>query len=159
MRERINKCLVMKEMKTIKEGFVGEIRGIIDKAREGAVRSVDFCRVQMYWNIGRRIFEEEQQGKARAEYGSYLIKRLAERLEPEYGSGFGVRQLNLCRQFFITYPIVHTMYSQLNWTQYKLLIVILNEDKREYYDLVVVNNMVAFATFLTIFATIMVKYF
>ena len=53
-------------MKTIKEGFVGEIRGIIDKAREGAVRSVDFCRVQMYWNIGRRIFEEEQQGKARA---------------------------------------------------------------------------------------------
>ena len=48
----------MKEMKTIKEGFVGEIRGIIDKAREGAVRSVNFCRVQMYWNIGRRIFEE-----------------------------------------------------------------------------------------------------
>ena len=77
MRELINKCLAMKEMKTIKEGFVGEIRGIIDKAREGAVRSVDFCRVQMYWNIGRRIFEEEQQGKARAEYGSYLIKRLS----------------------------------------------------------------------------------
>ena len=83
----------MKEMKTIKEGFVGEIRGIIDKAREGAVRSVNFSRVKMYWNIGRRIFEEEQQGKARAEYGSYLIKRLAERLEPGYGSGFGVRQL------------------------------------------------------------------
>ena len=75
----------MEELKTIKEGFVGEIRGIIDKAREGAVRSVDFCRVQMYWNIGRRIFEEEQQGKARAEYGSYLIKRLAERLEPGGG--------------------------------------------------------------------------
>ena len=86
----------MKEMKTIKEGFVGEIRGIIDKAREEAVRSVNFCRVQMYWNIGRRIFEEEQQGKARAEYGSYLIKRLAERLEPEYGSGFGSRRLRFC---------------------------------------------------------------
>jgi len=148
----------MKVMKTIKEGFVGEIRGIIDKAREGAVRSVNFCRVQMYWNIGRRIFEE-QQGKARAEYGSYLIKRLAERLEPEYGSGFGSRQLRFCVKFFRMYPIVNTLYSQLNWTQYKLLIAILNEDKREYYDLVVVNNMVAFATFLTIFATIMVKYF
>ena len=148
----------MEELKTIKEGFVGEIRGIIDKAREGAVRSVNFCRVQMYWNIGRRIFEE-QQGKARAEYGSYLIKRLAERLEPEYGSGFGSRRLRFCVKFFRMYPIANTLYSQLNWSQYKLLIAILNEDKREYYDLVVVNNMVAFATFLTIFATIMVKYF
>ncbi|MBE6244805.1 MAG: DUF1016 domain-containing protein [Bacteroidales bacterium] len=130
----------MDEFKIVKEGFIGEIKGIIDKAREGAVRSVNFSRVQMYWNIGRRIFEEEQHGKARAEYGSYLIKRLAERLEPEYGSGFGVRQLNLCRQFFITYPIVHALRSQLNWTQYKLLIAISNEDKREYYELEAVNN-------------------
>ena len=130
----------MDEFKIVKEGFIGEIKGIIDKAREGAVRSVNFSRVQMYWNIGRRIFEEEQHGKARAEYGSYLIKRLAERLEPEYGSGFGVRQLNLCRQFFITYPIVHALRSQLNWTQYKLLIAIPNEDKREYYELEAVNN-------------------
>lgn len=130
----------MDEFKIVKEGFIGEIKGIIDKSREGAVRSVNFSRVQMYWNIGRRIFEEEQHGKARAEYGSYLIKRLAERLEPEYGSGFGVRQLNLCRQFFITYPIVHALRSQLNWTQYKLLIAIPNEDKREYYELEAVNN-------------------
>lgn len=130
----------MDEFKIVKEGFIGEIKGIIDKAREGAVRSVNFSRVQMYWNIGCRIFEEEQHGKARAEYGSYLIKRLAERLEPEYGSGFGVRQLNLCRQFFITYPIVHALRSQLNWTQYKLLIAIPNEDKREYYELEAVNN-------------------
>ena len=43
--------------------FFSEVRQIIDEARSNAVRSVDFCRVQMYWNIGRRIFEEEQQGK------------------------------------------------------------------------------------------------
>lgn len=104
----------MEEAKTIKEGFVGEIKGIIDKAREGAVRSVNFSRVQMYWNIGRRIFEEEQQGKARAEYGSYLIKRLAERLEPEYGSGFGSRQLHKSRQFYKVYPIVSALRTQLN---------------------------------------------
>ena len=42
--------------------FFSEVRQIIDEARNNAVRSVDFCRVQMYWNIGRRIFEEEQQG-------------------------------------------------------------------------------------------------
>lgn len=65
----------------------------------------------------------------------------------------------MSRQFYKVYPIMSAMRTQLNWTQYKSLIVILNEDKREYYDLVVVNNMVAFATFLTIFATIMVKYF
>lgn len=130
----------MEEMKTIKEGFVGEIRGIIDKAREGAVRSVNFSRVQMYWNIGRRIFEEEQQGKVRAAYGSYLIKRLAERLEPEYGSGFGVRQLEKSRQFYKTYPIASALRTQLNWTQYKLLIAISSSDKREYYELESVNN-------------------
>ena len=82
----------------------------------------------MYWNIGRRIFEEEQQGKQRAEYGSYLIRRLAERLEPEYGSGFGVRQLKLCRQFYRLYPIGHTLCAQLNWSQYKLLMYV------NYYD-------------------------
>ncbi len=96
--------------------------------------------MQMYWNIGRRIFEEEQQGKARAEYGSYLIKRLAERLEPEYGSGFGVRQLKFCRQFYRLYPIGNALRSQLNWTQYRLLIQISDTSKREYYELESVNN-------------------
>ncbi len=43
-------------------------------ARQNAVRSVDFCRVQMYWEIGRRILDEEQKGKERADYGSYLLK-------------------------------------------------------------------------------------
>ena len=60
-------------------------------ARQKAVRSVDFCRVRMYWDIGKRIFEEEQEGKDRADYGSYLIKNLADKLIPEYGSGFSVR--------------------------------------------------------------------
>ena len=56
----------------IKE-FVDEIRAIIDQARHHAVRSIDHTRVLMYWNIGKRIFEKEQQGKERADYGSYLI--------------------------------------------------------------------------------------
>lgn len=97
-------------------GFVSEIRTIIEKARSAAVRSVDFCRVQMYWNIGRRIFEEEQQGKERADYGTYLIKNLAKEIEPEYGSGFGIRQLERARQFYRVYPIANTLRSQLNWS-------------------------------------------
>ena len=94
----------------------------------------------MYWNIGKRIFEEEQQGKERADYGAYLIKNLAKELEPEYGSGFGERQLKFCRQFYRTYPIGNTLRSQLNWSQYRLLIQIPDPDKREYYELESVNN-------------------
>jgi len=125
---------------TQSERFFSEVRGIIEEARSNAVRTVDFCRVQMYWNIGRRIFEEEQQGKDRADYGAYIIKNLANNLEPEYGSGFSRRQLELSRQFYRTYPIANTLYSQLNWSQYKLLIAIHDADKREYYQLEAVNN-------------------
>ena len=120
--------------------FINEIKGIINTARANAVRSVDFCRVQMYWSIGKRIFEKEQQGKERAEYGKYLIRNLAKGIEPEYGSGFSVRQLEMCRQFYRTYPIANTLCAQLNWSQYKLLIAIPDPDKREYYQLEAVNE-------------------
>ena len=120
--------------------FFAEVRKIIEEARNNAVRSVDYCRVQMYWNIGKRIFEEEQQGKERADYGTYIIKNLAIDLEPEYGSGFSVRQLEMCRQFYRLYPIANALRSQLNWSQYRMLIQIKDPDKREYYELEAVNN-------------------
>ena len=117
-----------------------DARQIIEQARCNSVRSVDFCRVQMYWNLGRRVFEEEQQGKERADYGKYLTKELSKRLVPDYGSGFSVRQLEFCRQFYRTYPIANTLRSQLNWSQYRRLIQIDDPDKREYYELESVNN-------------------
>ncbi len=113
---------------------------IIENARSNAVRSVDFCRVQMYWNLGKRIFEEEQQGKERADYGTYLIKNLSKRLKPDYGSGFGPRQLERARAFYRLYPIASALRTQLNWGQYKLLTAIADPDKREYYELESVNN-------------------
>ena len=87
----------------------------------------------MYWRIGQRIFEEEQGGKDRADYGKYLIQFIAEQLEPEYGSGFSRRQIELFRQFYRTFPIANTVYSQLSWSQYKLLLRIDNQDKRSFY--------------------------
>ncbi len=120
--------------------LIEDARTIIENARANAVRSVDFCRVQMYWNLGRRIFEEEQQGKDRADYGAYIVRTLAENLEAEYGSGFGVRQLERARQFYRIYPIASTVRTQLNWSQYKLLISIDDPDKREYYELESVNH-------------------
>lgn len=120
--------------------FYSDARQIIDNARVNAVRSVDYCRVQMCWQLGERIFVEEQKEKDRADYGSYLIVNLANILEPEYGSGFSVRQLKFCRQFYKTYPIATALRSQLNWTQYRRLIQIPDPDKREYYELESVNN-------------------
>lgn len=120
--------------------LVSEIRSIIESARTNAVRSVDYCRVQMYWQIGRRIVEEEQGGQTRAEYGKGLIKNLAKEIEPEYGSGFGQRQLERARQFYIEFPIASTLRTQFNWSQYKLLIGIADKDKREYYELEAANN-------------------
>lgn len=87
----------------------------------------------MYWNIGRVIFEEEQAGEDRAAYGSYLIKTLSAALKPEFGSGFSVRQLELCRQFYRVFPIANALRSQLGWTHYRLLIRIDNSDKRDFY--------------------------
>lgn len=120
--------------------FVSEIRNIIDEARSHAVRSVDFCRVQMYWQIGRRIVEEEQGGNTRAEYGTKLLQNLAKELEPDYGTGFKKRQLERARQFYLEYPIASALRPQFNWTQYKMLIAIADKDKREYYELETANN-------------------
>lgn len=115
-----NKDLITNEQL---EALYDDVRVIIETARNNAVRSVDFCRVQMYWHLGQRIFEEEQQGKARADYGTFLTRKLAKRLEPEFGTGFGVRQLERARQFYRLYPIASTVRSQLNWSQWGCLCV------------------------------------
>lgn len=122
------------------EQLYEDVRAIIEEARANAVRSVDFNRVLMYWKTGRSVFEEEQKGADRADYGSYLIEHLAQRLEPGYGSGFTKRQLHFSVQFYRTYSKVNALRSQLNWTQYRTLIKISDPDKREYYELESVNN-------------------
>lgn len=113
--------------------LIGQIKAIIEASQERAIRAVDHERTLMYWHIGKYIFEEEQQGEERATYGKYLIKYLAQQLEPEFGSGFGVRQLERSRQFFRLFPIASALRTQFNWTQYKLLISVEDEHKREFY--------------------------
>ncbi|WP_396191344.1 YhcG family protein [Flavobacterium sp.] len=124
----------------LSQNLIHEIKSLIAKAKEGAIRSVDHHRTVMYWHIGERIFNEEQQGKDRADYGNFLIKYLSEQLQPEFGSGFSYRQLELMRQFYRTFPIANSLRSQLSWTHYRLLLRIDNEDKREYYIAETVKN-------------------
>lgn len=124
----------------VNQSIVVDIKAIILDAREKAIKAVDHERTLMYWHIGKRIFEEEQHGKDRADYGSYLTKFIAQELEPEYGSGFSKRQIELFRQFYRVFPIANTLYSQLNWSQYKLLLRIDEQDKRDFYINEVVKN-------------------
>lgn len=120
--------------------LIVEIKNLIASARDTAIRSVDFQRTLLYWHIGERIFNEEQDGKERANYGEYLIKYLSEQLQPEFGSGFSSRQLERYRQFYRMFPIASTLRTQLSWSHYKLLLSIDNEDKREYYIAETVKN-------------------
>lgn len=120
--------------------LIHDIKTIIAQSREQAVRAVNHERTVMYWHIGQRIFEEEQRGKERADYGAYLVQMIAERLQPEFGSGFSKRQIERCRQFYRAFPIASALRTQLSWTQYKMLLSIDNEDKREFYIAESVKN-------------------
>lgn len=113
--------------------LLAQIQQIITDAQKKAIRSVDTTRVLMYWHIGRVIFEEEQAGQERAEYGAFLIKSLAATLEPQHGSSFTTRQLERYRQFYRTFPNTSALRSQFSWTHYRTLMAISHESKREFY--------------------------
>lgn len=113
--------------------LVADIKAIIASSREKAIRAIDHQRTLMYWHIGKRIFEEEQSGKDRADYGKYLTEYIARELEPEFGNGFSKRQIELFRQFYRLFPIANTLYSQLSWSQYKIVLRIDNQHKRVFY--------------------------
>jgi hypothetical protein len=93
----------------IRKELISEIQFIIASAKEKAIRSVDTERVLMYWQIGKIIFEEDQQGKERAAYGGFLIRSLSEFLQPQFGSGFSIRQLEMCWQFYRVFPITNAV--------------------------------------------------
>ena len=97
------------------QSVIPDIKAIIAASKDRAIVTVDSERTMMHWFIGQRIFEEEQDGKDRADYGEYLTKYISQQLEPEFGSGFSNRQLNWCRQFYRTSSIVFALRTQLYW--------------------------------------------
>jgi len=125
---------------TINHAVITDIKAIILNAKDRSIRLVNHERTLMYWHIGKRIFEEEQKGKERADYGQYLTEFISAQLEPEFGSGFSRRQVELSHQFYRTFPIANTLYSQLSWSQYKLLIRLDTQDKRDFYLAETVKN-------------------
>jgi predicted nuclease of restriction endonuclease-like (RecB) superfamily len=95
----------------------------------------------MYWELGRKIVEEEQLGNERAEYGKFLIKNLSQFLKISYGSGFSKRQLEFARKFYRVYPIAQTLSAQFTWSHYVICINIDNQSKRLFYETETIKNL------------------
>lgn len=89
--------------------------------------------VQAYWQVGRLIVEQEQQGQERAQYGKQQLKQLSERLQREFGKGFDVGNLRNMRQFYLIFPKHYTLRSVLSWSHYRSLMRIENSAARQWY--------------------------
>ena len=83
--------------------FISGIRELLIEARKSVVRQVNTTMLTTYYEIGRRIVEQEQQGKEDANYGEYILVRLSKSLSGSFGRGFSKRNLELMRQFYLTY--------------------------------------------------------
>ena len=110
------------------------IRDILKRGRNQALQAVNAEMVHAYWDIGRKIVEEEQRGQVRADYGSQLIKELSSRLTQDFGKGFIARNLWSMRDFYLTYPKVNALRSQLSWTHYRILLRVSRPEARGFYE-------------------------
>ncbi len=120
----------------ISEKFYQDAEAIVAAGRYEAYRSVSAAMVETYWMLGRRIVEEEQNGQARADYGTYLIAQLSKRLTQTCGKGFSRRQLFDYKKFYLTFPDlpkVQTRLHFLTWSHYRCLMRVPDEKARQWY--------------------------
>ncbi|HIF9456277.1 TPA: PDDEXK nuclease domain-containing protein [Photobacterium damselae] len=113
--------------------LLDNIRTLLIEGRKQVVLAVNSTMVQTYWQIGRLIVEDEQQGKTRAKYGKQVLKSLSESLTNEFGKGFDTRNLRNMRQFYLVFPIWNAVRTELSWTHYRTLTRIENESARHWY--------------------------
>ena len=137
--------------------FYQDISLLLGNARKHAKTAVNTAMVYTYYEIGRRIVEEEQHGDDRAAYGQQLLQGLSEHLTKEFGKGFSLTNLKLFRQFYTIYvndQISHTVSDQftnlpavgtgrkffLSWSHYMKLMRIKNVDERHFYEIEAARN-------------------
>ena len=116
--------------------LINDVKRIINTGRASAYSTVNSIMIATYWNIGKRIVEEEQHGKQRAEYGKELINMLAKELTHEYGSGFSARYLRAFRQFYLAIPdyeIWKSRFPNLLWTHIFRTLRVGNEVAIRWY--------------------------
>ena len=105
----------------------------IEQARAQVRQSVNTAMVQSYWQIGRLIVEDEQQGESRAAYGKQQLQQLSQTLTVRLGKGFDVRNLRNMRAFYQAYPIRNAVRTELSWTHHRILMRIENPSARDWY--------------------------
>lgn len=108
------------------------VKHVLDAAYRNVYRVANTTMVTVYWEIGRLIVEEEQNGAVRADYGKQVLKELSEKLTNEYGWGYSVTNLKNFRQFYLVFPdlfifnalpenemqIRQTVSGELSWSHY-----------------------------------------
>lgn len=118
------------------DNYIQDIKEILAQARQKAYAAINIDMIKAYWQIGRRIVEQEQQGEKRAAYGEQVLKELSQALTTEVGKGFSYANLRNFRQFFLTYPneqICYTMCSKLTWSHNRLIMRIEDNNVRNWY--------------------------
>ena len=93
---------LQKDVTKTTAALVSEIREIVRTARAKAFQAVNFAMVEAYWLIGKRIVEEEQKGRVRAQYGEQLVGAVSQQLMTEFGRGFSEANVWNFRQFYLT---------------------------------------------------------
>lgn len=126
-----NKPLTLGEKS--EEQLFAQIKLMLDTARRKIARTVNSTTVEAYWQVGKYIVEYEQSGNIKAEYGKGVVDRLSERLTMEYGGGFSTTNIRYMRQFYLLYPIRHTVCDELSWSHYRHLIRVEDKAARNYY--------------------------
>ncbi len=119
-----------------KNEFISEVESFIEKSVNAANSAVSSIIVVTYWNVGRMIVEEEQNGKSRAEYGKQIIQQLSERLTRKYGNNYSKRNLQYYRKFYQCFndlEIVNTCVHNLNWSHFRRLLSVTSDDARIWY--------------------------
>ncbi len=128
--------------KLARNAFIKEIKTLLTDARNRVYQTINSTMTQTYWEIGKRIVEQEQQGKARADYGRGLIKNLSAELSREFGKGFSVDNLENMRRFYLAYANSETASRKftLSWSHYIFLARISNHDERSFYEIEATQN-------------------
>jgi predicted nuclease of restriction endonuclease-like (RecB) superfamily len=116
------------------------IKTILSEARAGAYRAINAAMVAAYWEIGRVIIEQQQQGQPRAEYGKGLLVELSQRLTTDFGRGFDRTNLQQMRAFYLAYQIRDALRRELSWTHYRLLLRVEKPEARAFYEAETVNS-------------------
>lgn len=144
-------------MNEVSNKFLNKVSLLIEEAKKNVKTAVNIAMVYTYFEIGRMIIEEEQNGDNRAECGKYIIRNLSSFLTEHYGKGYSISNLKNFRQFYLIYSndsISQTVFSQfknypatvterkfyLSWSHYLKLMRISNIEERHFYEIESAKN-------------------